>query len=108
AVVDEIKKKGIEPIVKSTICYATTQRQDAARALAGEVDAVVVIGGRNSSNTTRLAEICSASCPKTFHIESTDELDKSWFDGCLTIGVTAGASTPEEQISEVVLTLERM
>ena len=63
--------------------------------------AMVVIGGRNSSNTTRLAEVCALTCPRTFHIESVDELDAAAFAGCHRIGVTAGASTPENQIASV-------
>lgn len=102
AVVDAIKRQGIEPVVKRTICLATRHRQDSAAELAHDVDAIVVIGGRNSSNTTRLAEICSAACERTHHIESVDEMDPAWFEGCDTVGVTAGASTPDNQIKAVV------
>lgn len=108
AVVGRIIEQGIEPEVKRTICSATRQRQDAAAKLAGQVDAMVVIGGRNSSNTTRLAEICSATCSRAFHIESADEIDPSWFTGCETVGVTAGASTPENQIAAVVERLKSL
>ena len=87
AVVAALREAGLEPIVKNTICSA--------------VDAMVVIGGRNSSNTTRLAEVCALTCPRTFHIESTDELDPAAFAGCRRVGVTAGASTPENQIAAV-------
>ena len=108
AVVEAVRAQGIEPVVKKTICSATRLRQDAAAKLAGEVDAMVVIGGRNSSNTTRLAEICEVTCPRAFHIESADEIDPAWFEGCEVIGVTAGASTPENQISAVVERLESL
>jgi len=108
AVVEAVRAQGVEPIVKRTICSATTRRQDAAAKLAGQVDAMVVIGGRNSSNTTRLAEICAAGCARSFHIESADEIDPSWFDGCETVGVTAGASTPEDQINAVTARLEAL
>ncbi len=108
AVVDELRKRGINPDVKNTICTATSQRQDAAIEIASQVDAVVVIGGRNSSNTTRLASICRSACARTYHIESPDELDPSWFKGCETVGVTAGASTPESQISRVIEYLEAL
>lgn len=101
AVVAALRAAGLEPIVKNTICSATRQRQEAAADLASAVDAMVVIGGRNSSNTTRLAEVCSLTCPRTFHIESVDELDPAAFAGCVRIGVTAGASTPENQIAAV-------
>ena len=108
AVVDAVRAQGIEPVVKKTICSATRLRQDAAAKLAGEVDAMVVIGGRNSSNTTRLAEICEVTCPRAFHIESADEIDPAWFEGCEVVGVTAGASTPENQISAVIERLESL
>ena len=101
AVVAALREQGLDPIVKNTICSATRQRQEAAADLAAAVDAMVVIGGRNSSNTTRLAEVCALTCPRTFHIESVDELDATAFAGCRRIGVTAGASTPENQIASV-------
>ena len=101
AVVAALREAGLEPIVKNTICSATRQRQEAAADLASAVDAMVVIGGRNSSNTTRLAEVCALTCPRTFHIESADELDPAAFAGCRRVGVTAGASTPENQIAAV-------
>ena len=101
AILEALAERGVTPEVKNTICYATSQRQDSAASLAATVDAMVVIGGRNSSNTTRLAEICRKHCARTFHIESADELQSSWFDGCQRVGVTAGASTPENQIDAV-------
>ena len=101
AVVAALRAAGLEPIVKNTICSATRKRQEAAADLASAVDALVVIGGRNSSNTTRLAEVCALTCPRTFHIESADELDPAAFAGCRRVGVTAGASTPENQIAAV-------
>ena len=90
-----------------TICSATQQRQHSARELAGACDVMIVIGGRNSGNTRRLFEICSASCP-THHIESAAELDGTWFAGVSHVGVTAGASTPQSHIDEVVSALEEL
>ncbi len=107
-VVSALRERGVDLEVKDTVCTATRQRQDAAAALAGRADAFVVIGGRNSSNTTRLHEICSALCERSYHVESADELDPAWFAGCDTVGVTAGASTPESQIATVVARLEAM
>ena len=69
---------------------------------------MIVLGGKNSSNTTRLFEICKAAAPAAYHIEDVEDIDPSWFDGCATVGVSAGASTPEEQIKELVDCLERM
>ena len=108
AVVAALEQRGVQLLVKNTICFATRQRQEAAAALADEVDAIVVIGGRNSSNTSRLADICAAACPRTRHIESPDEIDPAWLAGCGAVGVTAGASTPEGQIDAVVAFLEAL
>ena len=88
--------------VKDTICFATTQRQLSAVELAERVDAMVVIGGRNSSNTTRLYEICAQHCARAYHVESAEEIDPAWFEGCRVVGVSAGASTPDNQIDSVV------
>jgi len=79
----------------NTICSDTEERQTDARALAAEVDAVVVVGGKNSANTRHLAEICRAIQPRTWHVETSDELEAGWFDGCRTVGLSAGASTPD-------------
>lgn len=108
AILDGLSSLGLHPVLKDTICSATQRRQKAAAELAGQVDAMVVIGGRNSSNTTRLAEICADACARSFHVESADELDEADFAGCDTVGVTAGASTPKNQIDEVVECLESL
>ncbi len=101
SIVQSLSKRKVEFVAKNTICFATRQRQEAAAELASKVDAVVVIGGRNSSNTTRLHEICKQYCEKSFHIERLEEINPAWFDGCESVGITAGASTPEKQIIEV-------
>jgi len=108
AIIRALEDIGAELDVKDTICSATTKRQDAARSLASTVDAMVIIGGHNSSNTTRLYEICHEICPKAYHIESIEELDPADFSGCATVGITAGASTPESQIVPVERFLERL
>ncbi len=108
AVLDAIDDGSREVKLVNTICEATASRQEAAAQLASEVDAMVVIGGRNSANTTRLAEICASLCDKTFHIEMAEELDAAWFAGAEVIGVTAGASTPSAQIASVVEALESL
>jgi 4-hydroxy-3-methylbut-2-enyl diphosphate reductase len=94
--------------VHNTICFATKQRQETAAALAREVDVMVVVGGRNSGNTTRLAQLCEAVCPATHHVETPHELDASWFKDAEKIGITAGASTPEKQIIAVEKALEAL
>jgi (E)-4-hydroxy-3-methyl-but-2-enyl pyrophosphate reductase len=91
-----------ELLVHNTICNATEQRQAAAERMAAEVDAVVVVGGRDSGNTLRLAELCHSRQPNTHHVESATEIDPRWFRGVQVVGVTAGASTPSEQIEAVL------
>ena len=88
--------------VANTICSATSERQQAAASLAKRCDCMIVIGGKNSANTTRLAEICERLCKHTHHIEAVEELDAAWFSHVEHIGVTAGASTPTSQITDVV------
>jgi 4-hydroxy-3-methylbut-2-enyl diphosphate reductase len=91
-----------ELLVYNTICGASEERQASAMDIADEVDVVIVVGGRDSANTRRLAEICSAAQPRTYHIETADEIEAGWFAGARTVGITAGASTPPEQIEAVV------
>ena len=92
----------------NTICDATAVRQDEARTIAGRVDLMLVIGGRNSANTTRLASICAAIQSHTFHIETAADIDPAWLTNISSIGITAGASTPEWIISEVVERLRKI
>lgn len=87
--------------VVNTICEATSERQNAARDAAREADCMIVVGGRESGNTQRLAQICHEMCAKTHHIEDASEIDPTWFAGAETIGITAGASTPAEHIERV-------
>lgn len=94
--------------VVNTICKATGERQRAAAELAEASECMIVVGGKNSGNTRRLAEICSALCARTHHIESEDELDASWFEGISTVGITAGASTPQEHIERVKARIEAL
>jgi 4-hydroxy-3-methylbut-2-enyl diphosphate reductase len=95
-------------LVHNTICNATELRQSAALAMASDVDAVVVVGGKESGNTRRLAELCTQRQTKTYHVESAEELLPTWFKGAKVVGVTAGASTPPEQIDAVVAAIEEM
>ena len=94
--------------VERTICLATRQRQDAAAKLAAEVDAFIVIGGRNSANTRHLTELVSAICPRCYQIETARELSPEMFTGCRKTGISAGASTPERIIKEAVKAMENM
>jgi len=97
--------KASELRVYNTLCEATAKRQKAALELAGAVDVIVVVGGRNSANTGRLAEICRAGGATTHHVETAAELKREWFAGTEVVGVTAGTSTPDWIIEEVVATL---
>ena len=92
--------------VVNTICSATRDRQDAARALSTMVDAFYVIGGRHSSNSIKLVGVCKENCEKSFLIETEDEINPADLVGVQTVGVTAGASTPEWLIKKVVAKLE--
>ena len=89
----------------NTICSATRDRQDAARALAGMVDAFYIIGGRHSSNSVKLLAVCKEQCEKSFLIETEEEINDKDLAGVETVGVTAGASTPDWLIEKVVLHL---
>ncbi len=98
-IVNEISKIS-QVKVFNTICRATFDRQSAAAKLAKEVDVMIVIGGKNSGNTTRLYQICS-NITKTYHIEDVDEIKPAWFDKVETVGITAGASTPDWIIENI-------
>jgi (E)-4-hydroxy-3-methyl-but-2-enyl pyrophosphate reductase len=88
--------------VFNTICSSTKERQDAARTLAGQVDVMLVVGGRNSANTSRLADLCKREGKHTYHIELADEIRHEWLNGANKIGVTAGASTPDWVVEGVI------
>jgi 4-hydroxy-3-methylbut-2-en-1-yl diphosphate reductase len=100
-------RKDSEIRIIDTICHDIRERQETARALAGEVDLMLVIGGHNSANTRHLAELCARST-ETHHIESAAEIRPEWLAGKSSIGVTGGASTPESTVAEVMEKLEEM
>ena len=100
-IVEKLKEKINNLTVKNTICFATKERQLSAIDLAKEVDCMVVIGGKHSSNTQKLVNICKEFVP-TFSVETKDELEKESFAGFKVAGVTAGASTPDWIIEEVI------
>lgn len=102
AVVQVCLAKVQELRVFNTICDATSVRQDEAKILARQVECMIVIGGFNSANTRRLAEICKELQPNTHHVEIADQLLPEWFDNIGSVGITAGASTPKWLIDEVV------
>jgi 4-hydroxy-3-methylbut-2-enyl diphosphate reductase len=88
---------------RDDICYATTNRQEAVKSIAGECDVLLVIGSANSSNSVRLVEVgLRAGAPKAFLIDDADDLDLAWLAGARTVGVTAGASAPEDLVQGVI------
>ncbi|SFQ96636.1 bifunctional 4-hydroxy-3-methylbut-2-enyl diphosphate reductase/30S ribosomal protein S1 [Desulfoscipio geothermicus] len=101
AVVNVIKDSGSRVYVYNTICSATAERQQEALELARQVEAVLVLGGKNSANTAKLAQICRTAGIPVYRIETAGEIDPAWFKGLKTIGVAAGASTPGWIIEEV-------
>jgi small subunit ribosomal protein S1 len=94
--------------VANTICDATTKRQEASLQVACEVDAMIVVGGHHSANTTRLAQICAETGTPTYHIETAAELQPAWVSNVARVGVTAGASTPDWLIADVVERLREL
>lgn len=106
---EAVKSKTDDEVqIVNTICSATRDRQDAARALAGMVDAFYIIGGRHSSNSVKLLAVCKEQCEKSFLIETEEEINDADLDGVKTVGVTAGASTPEWLIQKIVRHLEQL
>jgi len=107
-VVEAILPRASELRVFNTICSATGKRQRSAEELAETVDVMIVVGGHNSGNTTRLVQICAEVNPHVHHVETPDDLDPDWFSGAASVGVTAGASTPDEQMQAVIRAIEAM
>ncbi|MSQ14845.1 MAG: 4-hydroxy-3-methylbut-2-enyl diphosphate reductase [Dehalococcoidia bacterium] len=107
-IMDQALEDATEIRVVNTLCNATSSQQEAAIVLATQVQLMVVVGGRNSANTRHLAELCTSEGVETYHIERADEIDSSWLVGKDRVGVTAGASTPDEAINAVVQKLEEI
>ena len=99
--VEKFEKKGYDILVLNTICNATQERQVEARRIASEVDAMIVIGGRHSSNTQKLYEICQKECKNTYFIQSLGDFNPECVNSVRSVGITAGASTPNQIIEEV-------
>ena len=99
--VEKISKTYYDILVLNTICNATQERQVEARQIASQVDVMIVIGGKNSSNTQKLYEICRRECKHTYYIQTLNDLDMTSLGKADCIGITAGASTPNNIIQEV-------
>ena len=106
--VEIISKKGYDIRCLNTICNATEERQSEAREIAGRVDAMIVIGGRQSSNTQKLYDICKNECKNTYYIQTLVDLDLKTFESIGNVGITAGASTPNNIIEEVHTNMSEM
>ena len=108
AVLRKLQGRVADLQVGNTICHATKERQQAAQELSKQVDIMVVVGGHNSANTRNLVQLCSEIGTPTHHVETAADLDPAWFHKGAVVGITAGASTPDWIIKEVVTTVENM
>ena len=106
AEVRQIKQRFPNAITRADICYATTNRQEAATELARNVDMVLVIGSQNSSNCNRLREVAEAQGVPAYLINGPEDLDQAWLGGINRVGITSGASTPEVLVDEVISVLK--
>ena len=100
--VEAIRERFANTIVRDDICYATTNRQDAVKALCARVDAVIVVGSQHSSNCNRLREVAQAHGIAAYLIGSPEELDHAWLRGVESVGVTSGASTPDHLVHGLI------
>ncbi|MBF0279622.1 MAG: 4-hydroxy-3-methylbut-2-enyl diphosphate reductase [SAR324 cluster bacterium] len=109
-IVSVLKKKfpNIQGPSKEDICYATQNRQNAVKAMTNEVDLILVLGAPNSSNTLRLVEVAQASGILARRIESAEEILPGWLEGISRIGITAGASAPEDIVQDIIKTLKAL
>ena len=103
--ISQIKGQFSDVIVRNDLCYATTNRQAAVDELSAVVDLVLVVGAQNSSNCNRLREVAEANGVRSFLINGPEELDETWLEGVENVGITSGASTPEDLIMSVIDTL---
>lgn len=105
---EELESKGIEIKIENTICNATKVRQEETEQIAKEVDAMVIIGGKHSSNTNKLYEISKKYCKESFLIENEEEIEQNIMKNFKKIGIMAGASTPKKSINSVVEKLKQL
>jgi 4-hydroxy-3-methylbut-2-enyl diphosphate reductase len=107
SIVDALRQKypGLKAPVKEDICYATQNRQDAVKELIGRCEVLVVVGSKSSSNSNRLREMADKNVKPGYLVDGPEDLQKEWFDGIKTVGVTAGASAPEILVQGVIAKL---
>ena len=106
AISEALKAKDVNFEINNTICSATKERQEEAKAIAKEVDVMFVLGSKKSSNTAKLQEICATNCKASYCIAGAEELTEEMIKGCKKIGITAGASTPHLVIEQVISKLK--
>ncbi len=106
-IVEIIQKKGYSVSIINTICNATSTRQKEAESVSKQVDVMLVVGDRLSSNTQKLFEICKTYCMDTYYIQTIEDLDEQNLQSGISVGITAGASTPNNIIQEVFLTCQK-
>ena len=100
--IDAIRGRYADVQVRNDICYATTNRQTAVRAIAERSDVVVVVGSPNSSNTVRLREVAASTGTPAYRVDGLDEIDPAWYEGVGVVGLTAGASVPDELLEPII------
>ncbi len=106
SLVEELKERCPEVVIENTICASTRTRQEETKELARKVDKMIIIGGKNSSNTKKLYEVAKKECEKTYLVETEQELNRADFEENDLVGIMAGASTPKESIQKVKAFLE--
>ena len=104
-VIDEIRERYPSAQVRNDICYATTNRQLAVRTIAERTDLVLVVGSPNSSNSVRLREVAASTGTAAYRVEGIEEIDPAWYEGVEVVGLTAGASVPDELLEPIIADL---
>ncbi len=100
--IDAIRERYPDAEIRNDICYATTNRQAAVREIARRADIVIVVGSANSSNSVRLAEVAKSMGKPAYRVDGIDEIDPAWYEGVEIVGLTAGASVPDELLDPII------
>src|ERR671919_234446 len=106
-VIDAIRDRYPEAQIRNDICYATTNRQLAVRTIAERSDVVLVVGSSNSSNSVRLQQVAASTGTPAYRIDGIEEIDPDWYEGVDVVGLTAGASVPDELLDPIIEDLKR-
>jgi 4-hydroxy-3-methylbut-2-enyl diphosphate reductase len=106
-VISAIRERYPRAEVRNDICYATTNRQEAVRAIAQRADLVIVVGSENSSNSVRLREVAAGTGTPSYRVDGIGEIDPAWYEGVDVVGLTAGASVPDELLEPIIEDLKR-